>query len=142
LYVFSTKLNTQKHGCSGLARIIPVAEVARLIRFYSPNSRSIFDLQKNGTDAKRYAEHRAEFRAVVRAEGFADDCAVLRADSRADDDAESRAVVCADRYAVFRADIFICRSEIKFHRDRMRRSGFALIWRMLTAFMVKADDTE
>jgi hypothetical protein len=117
LYEYSTKLDAEKHGCSGLARIIPAAEGAQFIRsnlLHPPNSRSIFSLQKNGTDAERYAEHRAESRAVL----------------RADDDAEPR------------ADIFICRSEIKFHREGMRRSGFALIRRWLTAFMATDDDTK
>jgi hypothetical protein len=59
--------DAEKHGYSGLARIIYAAEGAEIIRFHSPNppnSRSILDLQKNGTDA--------ENRAVIRADGYAD----------------------------------------------------------------------
>jgi hypothetical protein len=49
------KARRREHGYDGLARLIPVAEVARLIRFYPPDppdSRSILNLQKNGRDAK------------------------------------------------------------------------------------------
>ena len=46
----------------------PTVKMARLIRFYLPHSRSILNLQKNGTDAERCTDRRADARAVFRAE--------------------------------------------------------------------------
>jgi hypothetical protein len=55
LYGYSTKLDAEKYGYDGLARIIYAASEMRVIRFYPPdppNSWSILRLQKNGTDAE------------------------------------------------------------------------------------------
>ena len=90
MYECGTKLDTEKHGYDGLARIIPATEGAQLIRSYPPNppnSRSIFGLQKNGRNA--------ETCAVSCAERFADARAVIRADEYAELGAVGRAVVRA-----------------------------------------------
>lgn len=76
----------EKHGCSGLSRIISVAEGVQLIRFDPPNlpnSRSILRVQKNGTDAEQDTES----------------CADCRAEPDADEFAVHRAVVCAKGFA-------------------------------------------
>ena len=86
MYAFSTKSGMEKHGCSGLSRIISVVEGAQLIRFDPPNlpnSRSILGLQKNGRDVETYAERRAETFAVFCAEPHADIRAVVCADGSA-----------------------------------------------------------
>jgi hypothetical protein len=50
----------------------PTVKMARLIRFYLPHSRSILNLQKNGTDAERRTDRRADACAVFRADVGAD----------------------------------------------------------------------
>jgi hypothetical protein len=79
LYVFSAKLDKDKHGYDGFAQLVHAEQGARLIRSDSPNppnSRSILSVRKNCADAEA--------------------CAVIRADRRAVLYADVRAVICAE----------------------------------------------
>jgi hypothetical protein len=85
MYEFGTRLNAAEREDSGSSP---------LISFYSldpPDSRSILDLRKNGRDV----EDRAETRAVLCAETYAELYAVCRAVPRAESFAELRADACA-----------------------------------------------
>ena len=46
LYVFSTGLDAEKHGCGGLSRILHLTEAVCMIRYNPPDSWSILRLQK------------------------------------------------------------------------------------------------
>jgi hypothetical protein len=76
LYEYSTKSNAEERELGGLARIIPVTEGRSLsgsirpIRGLFLICRKMAQMQKTGADD--FAECRAEFRAVVGAELYAE----------------------------------------------------------------------